>query len=85
MRILCGTIPAAAGALVAVANPSSESPARVTPDWFRKGVMFQIQPRAFTPEGTIKAAEGKLADFDVDGFRFAAAVFDRDGNALEIP
>ena len=36
--------------------------ARETPDWFRKGVMYQIQPRAFTPEGTIKAAEGKLAE-----------------------
>jgi hypothetical protein len=51
---------AAAAACAAVANPLSDGPARATPDWFRKGVMYQIQPRAFTPEGTIKAAEAKL-------------------------
>ena len=34
--------------------------ARKTPAWFTEGVMYQIQPRAFTPEGTLKAAEGKL-------------------------
>lgn len=40
----------------------ADEEARSTPEWFRKGVMYQIQPRAFTEEGTIKAAEGKLAD-----------------------
>lgn len=34
--------------------------ARRTPSWFTQGVMYQIQPRAFTPEGTLKAAEKKL-------------------------
>ena len=34
--------------------------ARKAPEWFTRGVMYQIQPRAFTPEGTLKAAEGKL-------------------------
>ena len=34
--------------------------ARKTPAWFTEGVMYQIQPRAFTPEGTLKAAEAKL-------------------------
>ncbi len=34
--------------------------ARKTPEWFTRGVMYQIQPRAFTPEGTLKAAEKKL-------------------------
>lgn len=34
--------------------------ARKSPEWFSKGVMYQIQPRAFTPEGTLKAAERKL-------------------------
>ena len=34
--------------------------ARNAPEWFTRGVMYQIQPRAFTPEGTLKAAEGKL-------------------------
>ena len=46
---------------VAYADVSSLN-ARKTPDWFRKGVMYQIQPRAFTPEGTIKAAEKKLPE-----------------------
>ena len=34
--------------------------ARRTPAWFTEGVMYQIQPRAFTPEGTLKAAARKL-------------------------
>ena len=34
--------------------------ARPTPTWFSQGVMYQVQPRAFTPEGTLKAAEAKL-------------------------
>jgi len=33
---------------------------RKTPAWFTEGVMYQIQPRAFTPDGTLKAAEKKL-------------------------
>ena len=34
--------------------------ARKSPEWFTRGVMYQIQPRAFTPEGTLKAAAKKL-------------------------
>jgi len=34
--------------------------ARPTAEWFTKGVMYQIQPRAFTPEGTLKSIEAKL-------------------------
>ncbi len=34
--------------------------ARKSPAWFTQGVMYQIQPRAFTPEGTLKAAAKKL-------------------------
>ncbi len=34
--------------------------ARTSPDWLKYGVIYQIQPRSFTPEGTIKAAETKL-------------------------
>ena len=34
--------------------------ARNAPEWFTRGVMYQIQPRAFTPEGTLKAAEAQL-------------------------
>ncbi len=34
--------------------------ARKSPKWFTSGVMYQIQPRSFTAEGTLKAAEKKL-------------------------
>ncbi len=42
--------------------------ARVSPGWITEGVMYQIQPRAFTAEGTLKAAQarlGKLAELGV--------------------
>lgn len=35
-------------------------PARPAPEWLTRGVMYQIQPRAFTPEGTLRAAAEKL-------------------------
>ena len=35
-------------------------PARKAPEWFTRGVMYQIQPRSFTPEGTLGAAAAKL-------------------------
>lgn len=47
------------GLVVSAANMQFQK-ARPSPDWFVKGVMYQIQPRAFTPEGTLKAAEQKL-------------------------
>ena len=34
--------------------------ARPSPDWVTAGVMYQIQPRAFTTEGTLKAATARL-------------------------
>ncbi|MBQ0032223.1 MAG: hypothetical protein KBT68_05425 [bacterium] len=34
--------------------------ARSAPDWFKRGFVYQVQPRAFTPEGTLKAATAKL-------------------------
>lgn len=37
-------------------------PARPAPEWVTRGVMYQIQPRAFTPEGTLGAATARLAD-----------------------
>ncbi len=48
--------------LVSSASASSANlqKARPTHEWFTRGVMYQIQPRAFTPEGTLKAAEAKL-------------------------
>lgn len=38
----------------------NEQKARTAPDWIMNGVMYQIQPRAFTPEGTLKAAIARL-------------------------
>lgn len=34
--------------------------ARISPEWFRRGYIYQVQPRAFTREGTLKAATAKL-------------------------
>ena len=36
-------------------------PAKKAPEWLTRGVVYQIQPRAFTPEGTLRAAAEKLA------------------------
>lgn len=35
--------------------------ARNAPEWLTKGIMYQIQPRAFTPEGTLTAATARLS------------------------
>ena len=34
--------------------------ARTAPEWLRNGVIYQINLRAFTPEGTLNAAKTKL-------------------------
>jgi hypothetical protein len=69
VRTICGTILAAAVAFVAVANPLSESPARVTPDWFRKGIeSVLLAPSAMNRQnfrftqmasGKVMAVEGR--------------------------
>ena len=41
-------------------QPYGRMEARHTPEWFTAGYTYQIQPRAFTAEGTIAAAAGKL-------------------------
>ena len=38
----------------------SEQHARTAPEWLEQGIMYQVQPRAFTPEGTLPAATKKL-------------------------
>lgn len=43
-----------------VAASVNEQQAREAPGWITDGVMYQIQPRAFTPEGTLKAATAKM-------------------------
>jgi len=49
--------------------PLNERQARPSPEWVTRGVMYQIQPRAFTPEGTLAAATARLpgvAELGVD-------------------
>ena len=31
-----------------------DQPARETPEWFRKGVTYQVMPRCMSEEGTLK-------------------------------
>jgi len=52
--LLCG----AAG--FAGAQNYGEMTARTVPEWFVRGYTYQIQLRAFTPEGTLKAAAARL-------------------------
>ena len=40
--------------------PLAQQQARVSPAWITDGVMYQLWLRAFTPEGTLKAAEKRL-------------------------
>ncbi|MFZ2643675.1 MAG: alpha-amylase family glycosyl hydrolase [Verrucomicrobiia bacterium] len=59
---------AATLAMGADTAPLNQQQARTSPEWVARGVMYQIQPRAFTPEGTLKAAQArlpKLADLGV--------------------
>lgn len=51
---------AAMAALAADTVPLNQQQARTSPEWITRGVMYQIQPRAFTPEGTLKAAQSRL-------------------------
>ena len=53
-------IVAAGLAFTAAASHVHYQRARKSPEWFTRGVVYQIQPRAFTPEGTLKAAAAKL-------------------------
>lgn len=51
---------AAAPARAAEAVPLNRQPARTSPEWITHGVIYQIHPRAFTPEGTLRAAQARL-------------------------
>ena len=66
-RIILAVVAAVVSAAEAKGYTLADEQARTTPDWFRKGVMYQIQPRAFTVEGTIKAAEAKLPELAAMG------------------
>lgn len=50
------------------AAPLNERSARPSPDWVTGGIMYQIQPRAFTPEGTLQAATARLPQLAELGF-----------------
>lgn len=52
------------GATCLAADPAgaelAASPARKSPEWLTRGVIYQISLRAFTPEGTLRAATERL-------------------------
>lgn len=45
----------------------NEQMARKAPQWITEGIIYQINPRAFTPEGTLKAIEAKLPHIQETG------------------
>ena len=51
---------ATAGAAAEPAPDLSTLPARASPEWLARGVMYQVWLRGFTPEGTLKAATARL-------------------------
>jgi cyclomaltodextrinase / maltogenic alpha-amylase / neopullulanase len=52
----------------AAPTPLNEREARPSAEWVTRGVMYQIQPRAFTPEGTLRAATARLPKVAELGF-----------------
>ena len=64
MRKLVAAVIMAASAVVSLTSDAANAwmqQSRKSPKWFTSGVMYQVQPRSFTAEGTLKAAEKKLA------------------------
>ena len=51
---------AALSAFAAFGGDMSAQPARETPDWFSQGVIYQVQPRAFSPDGSLKGITAKI-------------------------
>ena len=45
---------------MAAETPLNRRQARTSPEWLTGGVMYQMYLRAFTPEGTLKAAQARL-------------------------
>lgn len=43
-------------------SPPDFQQAKTAPSWLEGGILYQIQPRAFTSEGTLKAATAKLPE-----------------------
>ena len=57
-----GAVPAAGPAGVPSATPGPTDP--IAPAWARDAVLYQIFVRAFTPEGTLAAAQARLSDLN---------------------
>ncbi len=53
---------AALAALALLAGPvlGAEGPARATPDWIRDAVVYEVNPRAFSPEGSFAGITARL-------------------------
>ena len=58
--VIASLLALATCASAAQPTPLNERLARPSPEWVTRGVMYQIQPRAFTPEGTLQAAQTRL-------------------------
>ena len=69
MKVLSfvGTLVASFVSLGSPADPAALDVGARGADWFRKGVIYQVQMRAFTPEGTLKAAAAKLPHVKATG------------------
>jgi glycosidase len=47
--------------------PANKLHARISPEWINQGIIYQIQPRAFTEDGTLKAATRQLEQIAASG------------------
>ena len=67
----------------ALASNALLQPAKKAPGWLARGVMYQIQPRAFTLEGTLRAAAEKLPYLKETGVTivYLPPVFEMDTDA----
>jgi glycosidase len=59
-KLIAGMVALVATAFFAAETPLNTRVAHPSPAWLTDGVIYQIQPRAFTPEGTLKAAQARL-------------------------
>ena len=62
-----GTLVVSFVSLYSLAEPASLGVGGRGAEWFRKGVIYQVQMRAFTPEGTLRASAAKLPHVKATG------------------
>jgi len=53
-------ISAVLAAALAAAQPAAQPPARHSPDWLRDGVIYEINPRTFSPSGDFRGVIDQL-------------------------